>query len=1278
MRRWLLALVAVLGLAVAAVAQDGALPGPDESDVGFITRILQNSLSDRGRAVRITGFEGALSSRATFETLTIADDDGVWLRVTDGALQWNRAALFQRRIEVAEISAKRVALLRAPRAAADPDAPLVPAPRFTLPDLPVAVTLGALQLDEVVVAPALLGQELRAQVTGRADLEGGAGSARLEVARLGTPEGRFALDAAFSNATRNLSLELDAVEGPGGIAVSRLGVPGRPAAALRIAGDGPIDDFAADISLATDGTPRVDGRFTLRDGGDSVRQSVGLALSGDLRPLLAPEFRPFFGAESRLRTQARRFDDGRLALDELDIATQTLRVQGRARMGADGLPELIELQADLAGPDGERVLLPLAGADTRVRRATLHLDFDAAQSQDWDMTLDLQEFDNGRFAVKRAVADGLGRIASEAFGEARNTVDALVDVTTTGVRARDPDLSAALGEQITGSLAVIWRQGQPFLLPGFLIEGSDYALQGRARLHDGVVTAEARAELSDIGRLSGLAERPLSGAVRARIDGRFGPDRDSFALNGALDGQDLGLDQPALDALLSGDSRITLDASGADGTVTLDRLQAQARTLRADLGGTLSAERVALAGDLDFTDLSVLGARYGGALAAQLRVDGPSDAARVTLDGTARDLTFGQPQLDRALSGRTTLRAEGTRDGTAFDLAALSLDNAALSLSAGGRYAPGATALDAQASLPDLGALRPGLGGAVNATATLRADGARRAFEIQATARDIALGAPAADRVLAGRHALSLRGQAEAGQVLLDELALSGPALSADVSGQLRDGRPDLDISARLADIALLAPGIDGPLALRGTARDTGSGYALDLSADGPAGLQADLAGTVAPDLQADLRLRATTDLALINPRIEPRSIQGPGQAEVTLRGPLTAPRITGTASMRDVTLVEPRRNLRLVGVQADVGLGGGQANVALTGDGAQGGRVSVDGPITLAPPFEGDLRVQLDGFGLVNPQLFETDITGALRIAGPLARGAAISGDVRLDRMEIRIPRVGLSGRAFVPPGIRHAGDGDGARTTRARAGIFAGETYGRTRYPAPLDLTIRAPNRIFLRGRGLDAELGGTLRLTGTSADVIPIGQFGLIRGRLDLLGNRFTLNEGFASLQGQFMPYVRLIAATERDGVNARIVLEGPADAPEIKFESSPALPEEEILSQLLFGRSYDSLSLFQAAQLASSLATLSGRSEGLLARLRGNIGLDDLDVRTDADGETALRLGSYLTENVYTDVEVTADGDSEVSINIDLSDSVTARGQVDDTGRGSIGVFFERDY
>ena len=90
--RFLLACVVVWGLGLPAFAQQ------DEDSPGYLAGLLQNALSGAGREVRITGFEGALSSTARMEQMTIADDAGVWLTLTDVTLDWARSALLRGRV----------------------------------------------------------------------------------------------------------------------------------------------------------------------------------------------------------------------------------------------------------------------------------------------------------------------------------------------------------------------------------------------------------------------------------------------------------------------------------------------------------------------------------------------------------------------------------------------------------------------------------------------------------------------------------------------------------------------------------------------------------------------------------------------------------------------------------------------------------------------------------------------------------------------------------------------------------------------------------------------------------------------------------------------------------------------------------------------------------------------------------------------------------------------------------------------------------------------------
>ena len=101
--------------------------------------------------------------------------------------------------------------------------------------------------------------------------------------------------------------------------------------------------------------------------------------------------------------------------------------------------------------------------------------------------------------------------------------------------------------------------------------------------------------------------------------------------------------------------------------------------------------------------------------------------------------------------------------------------------------------------------------------------------------------------------------------------------------------------------------------------------------------------------------------------------------------------------------------------------------------------------------------------------------------------------------------------------------------------------------------------------------------------------------------------------------------------------------------------------------------------QAAQLASAVASLAGKGgAGIISRLRESTGLDDLDVSTDAAGNTELTVGKYISEKVYTDVSVDSGGNTQIHLNLDVTPNITARGSVESDGNSGIGIFYEKDY
>jgi translocation and assembly module TamB len=325
-----------------------------------------------------------------------------------------------------------------------------------------------------------------------------------------------------------------------------------------------------------------------------------------------------------------------------------------------------------------------------------------------------------------------------------------------------------------------------------------------------------------------------------------------------------------------------------------------------------------------------------------------------------------------------------------------------------------------------------------------------------------------------------------------------------------------------------------------------------------------------------------------------------------------------------------------------------------------------------------------LNNLVLIDPSLYRTSLDGTLRLAGPLSGGANISGQIDVGETEVSVPSTGLTSIGDIPQ-IDFIGAPADVVATRRKAGLTgadAGTDPAASSDSGPgfgLNVRINAPRRIFVRGRGLDAELGGSLLLTGSTNRIISAGRFDLIRGRLDILGKRFELDEGAVRFQGDLVPYLRFVTSTTTNTGEVRIVIEGKATSPEVSFESTPDAPQDEVLAQLLFGRNISEISAFQALQLASAVATLAGRGgAGVISNLRTGFGLDDLDVTTTDSGATAVRAGKYISENVYTDVTAASDGTADVSINLDLTKNLTAKGTVGSDGNTGIGIFFEKDY
>ncbi len=211
-------------------------------------------------------------------------------------------------------------------------------------------------------------------------------------------------------------------------------------------------------------------------------------------------------------------------------------------------------------------------------------------------------------------------------------------------------------------------------------------------------------------------------------------------------------------------------------------------------------------------------------------------------------------------------------------------------------------------------------------------------------------------------------------------------------------------------------------------------------------------------------------------------------------------------------------------------------------------------------------------------------------------------------------------------------------------------------------LDVSLDFPQQVFVRGRGLDSEWGGSIRATGFASDPKVTGTIERRRGILDLLGRQFELAIGEVKFTGPLDPFIKVRLQRESNDITGWLDITGPASDIELEFGSIPALPPDEVLPRLLFGRSKQSLSGLEAAQLAAGVATLLSGKASALDNVRGALGVDVLRVEGgDGDG-TSIATGKYLTEDIFVGAKQNLEtGGTSAFVEIEVFDNIELEGE-----------------
>jgi translocation and assembly module TamB len=414
--------------------------------------------------------------------------------------------------------------------------------------------------------------------------------------------------------------------------------------------------------------------------------------------------------------------------------------------------------------------------------------------------------------------------------------------------------------------------------------------------------------------------------------------------------------------------------------------------------------------------------------------------------------------------------------------------------------------------------------------------------------------------------------------------------------------------------------------------------------------------------------------------------IKGQAFLDISAKGTVKAPLIQGHISLtkglyENAAFGTYIKNIKLQGIAS----GDVLTLSSITGQDNSKGYVSGQGVIKFASLFNPsvDLQLKVNEMIVVQNDEISGKASGALRLhgffSGEEQTKARITGDIIIRPLEIRLDEHSEKIATIHLLEKKKNGSYQTSREYRDQELRQKGGTF------LPLDIKLSSPGQMYLRGFGLDSQWKADVRALGTITDPYLVGEIALVRGKFDLLGKPLKLTEGRLTYtqEPKNDPLIDIAGSREIAEVTATMHVEGHVSNPKITFSSVPALPQEEILARLLFGKGLESMSVTQSLLLANALSAFKGKNNlNFTDKIRSAFGLDVLEFteRKAPDGDDLastsqqVSVGKQISDKVYLSIDQSVSGDGGTTAKVQFEVTPSLKIEADVGGDKNTGVGF----
>jgi translocation and assembly module TamB len=192
-----------------------------------------------------------------------------------------------------------------------------------------------------------------------------------------------------------------------------------------------------------------------------------------------------------------------------------------------------------------------------------------------------------------------------------------------------------------------------------------------------------------------------------------------------------------------------------------------------------------------------------------------------------------------------------------------------------------------------------------------------------------------------------------------------------------------------------------------------------------------------------------------------------------------------------------------------------------------------------------------------------------------------------------------------------------------------------------AQVDLEVALGEKLQIRGRGLDTQLRGDLRLSTPGGRPALNGTVRAVSGTYAAYAQRLVIERGELVFTGApENPRLDILAIRPNLDVRVGVAVTGLLQSLHVRLYSDPEMADTDKLSWLLLGRPSDGLGRSDSALLQrAAVALLAGEDRAPSDQLMAQLGITDFSVRqSDSETrETIVSLGRQLSQRWYVGYE-----------------------------------------